>query len=112
MFASYQKDSTPAMKAHLSQLLQATFGLRRKVIIHPGNMDTSQLVDKVWKDFPCLQSEAFVSIKVLFRNTRIFLHGIPTNILLIQVLKYLIYVLVLFSFHLEFTKVFIKSPSL
>ncbi|XP_033638854.1 uncharacterized protein LOC117299427 [Asterias rubens] len=48
---------TPTVMAHLDNLMQETFPRRRKLILAPDNMDTSELVEKLWKDFPCLQND-------------------------------------------------------
>ncbi|XP_033632446.1 uncharacterized protein LOC117294042 [Asterias rubens] len=50
-------DMTPTVMAHLDNLMQETFPRRRKLILAPDNMDTSELVEKLWKDFPCLQND-------------------------------------------------------
>ena len=56
---------TPTVMAHLDNLMQETFPRRRKLILAPDNMDTSELVEKLWKDFPCLQNDTCVSIYII-----------------------------------------------
>ncbi|XP_022088241.1 uncharacterized protein LOC110977977 [Acanthaster planci] len=50
---------TSSMNAHMNKLLRETFPKRRQIINSPEPMNTLQLVDQLWTDFPCLKFETF-----------------------------------------------------
>ena len=63
VFATCQKKEhlSPAVKAHIDKLLDETFQNRRQMVNDPPNMEASQLVEKLWTEFPCFQDDIFVS---------------------------------------------------